>query len=391
MASFSNITPTEIRADCRYYTGYKPCHRHDGCPGCDRFEPRGTEILIIKLGAMGDVLRTKSLLTGLKRAHPASWITWLTHAGSEPLARDPNVNQVLPLTAEGLLALEGRRFDVLLCLDKDAAALALSRRVSARHRFGYAPTDHNTVTVWNEGAAYALQLGLSDDLKYRGNTLSHMEILYRMAELEYQGDEYGLLVTEAARESADRVLRRCGIAAGSPIVGINTGCGPVFETKGWTVDGFSGLIEGLAARTDASLLLLGGPREAALHAELMARSGRLAGSRLFDSGTGNSLEVFFALVERTDAVVTADTLALHAAIALRKHVVAFFGPTCEQEVDLFGRGEKIVTDFACSPCYLKRCDVRPSCMMAMTVETVEAAARRVLAASLAAREAKCRE
>ena len=61
---------------------------------------------------------------------------------------------------------------------------------------------------------------------------------------------------------------------------------------------------------------------------------------------------------------------MHIAIALKKHVVAFFGPTCEQEIDLYGRGEKIVTDYSCSPCYLKKCNIDPTCMEAMKSSTV---------------------
>lgn len=381
MTSFADIPIEAIRTDCRFYSGYKPCGKHDGCPGCPAFEARGTEILMIKIGAMGDVLRTKCLLGGLKRAHPRSWITWITAPGSEPIVRDPMVDEVLALDAGGLLALEGRRFDLLLSLDKEPAPLALSRRLDAGARYGFAPTPWNRATAWNPGAAYALRLGLSDDLKYRRNRLTHPEILYRLAELDYAGDEYGLVVDETGRAMARARLEELGWVGGRAVVGLNTGCGPVFETKAWTIDGFAGLARSLAS-SGIDVWLLGGTREGALHGQIMERVGSIAGpGRVIDTGNDNALGTFFALVERCDAVVSSDSLAMHVAIALKRPVVAFFGPTCEQEVDLFGRGEKIVTDYPCSPCYLKRCDVRPSCMQALTAETVEAAVRRVLAAA----------
>ncbi len=380
MTSFAHIALDQIKTDCRFYSGYKPCHKNDGCPECPHYDPRGAEILIIKLGAMGDALRSKCLLTGLKRTYPQSWITWLTASGSEPIVRDPLVNEVRAFTPAGLLALEGRRFDVLICLDKDAEALALSRKLSASRKLGYAPTDHNRVTVWNEGSMHALRLGLSDELKYHQNTLTHQQILYDMVELEYQNDEYNLTISNTARTSAEKRLAAIGIPRDKPIIGVNTGCGPVFATKAWTVEGFSALIESLGRRGDMRLLLLGGPREASLHAELMSRAGELADQTVFDSGTDNSLEVFFALVENTNVVLSSDSLAMHVGIALNKQVVAFFGPTCHQEVDLFGRGEKLITDYGCSPCYLKECDVRPSCMQALTAQSVEAAVLRSFAA-----------
>lgn len=382
MTSFADIRPDQIRTDCRFYSGYKPCGKHDGCPDCPEHQPRGAEILLIKLGAMGDVLRTKCLLPGLKRRHPQSWITWVTAPGSEALVRDPLVDEVRPFNESGLMALEGRQFDELLCLDKEAPALALSRRLPAARKYGYAPTEHNTATVWNEGAEYALRLGLSDELKFHRNTLTHQQILYQLAELEYAHDEYRLEVPGFAQEHADAILAAANIPAGRPLIGLNTGCGPAFETKQWDVGQMAELIERLAQSTDAAILLLGGQRERPIHEELLARASTAARARIVDTGNHNALEVFAGLVRRTAVVITADSLAMHVAIALQRHVVVFFGPTCEQEVDLYGRGERIVTDYACSPCYLKRCDVRPSCMQALTAPTVEAAVSRVLESAL---------
>ena len=41
-----------------------------------------------------------------------------------------------------------------------------------------------------------------------------------------------------------------------------------------------------------------------------------------------------------DVVVCSDTLGMHLAIALKKKIVVLFGPTCPQEIDLYGRGVK---------------------------------------------------
>ena len=106
--------------------------------------------------------------------------------------------------------------------------------------------------------------------------------------------------------------------------------------------------------------------------------GDAAGRFVFDGGNDNSLECFFGLVEKVAVLLSADSLAMHVAIALKRPVVAWFGPTCEQEIDLFGRGEKIVTDFACSPCYLKVCPKPVTCMEAMGSDVVWAATERVL-------------
>jgi heptosyltransferase-2 len=77
-------------------------------------------------------------------------------------------------------------------------------------------------------------------------------------------------------------------------------------------------------------------------------------------------------------VVTGDTTALHLAVGLRKKVVALFGPTCAQEIELYGRGEKIVSPLSCSPCYRRSCDRDPNCMKTVSAEEVLKATNRLL-------------
>ena len=42
-------------------------------------------ILIVKTGALGDVLRTTALLPGLLKRYPGARITWVVAAGAAPL------------------------------------------------------------------------------------------------------------------------------------------------------------------------------------------------------------------------------------------------------------------------------------------------------------------
>jgi heptosyltransferase-2 len=331
---------------------------------------------------MGDVLRTKAILPALKRAYPVSWVVWLTEPGSEPIVRDPLVDEIRTMTPAGLAALEGRQYELLICLDKDAQAVSISARLNAREKRGFAPTAYNSITVWNDAAMYALRLGLSDELKYRQNEKSMPAIVAEAAGLPYEGERYTLTVSnEGRREAAammDRLFAGNPITSATKIIGLNTGCGPVFATKGWSARRMSEFLRLIESRPEWRVVLLGGKREASLHRELMEASGPLAGRQVFDSGTDNSLEGLFGLIERMDAVLSADSLAMHVAVALSKPVVAWFGPTCHQEIDLFGRGEKIVTDFPCSPCYLKTCPKPVFCLDALDATQVLAATERVL-------------
>ena len=85
----------------------------------------------------------------------------------------------------------------------------------------------------------------------------------------------------------------------------------------------------------------------------------------------NSPLQFFALVSLSDVFLTADTLALHAATALKKKIVALFGPTSAAEIDDYdGRIIKIQSNLDCLVCYKTRCDYNPNCMNTISPERV---------------------
>ncbi len=384
MPSFRDIRAEEIRYDCRYYTGYKPCGRAETCVECAQFAPRGTRVLIIKLGAMGDVVRTACLLPALRDAFPVCHITWITAPESrEILECAPGIDRRLTLRLEDVLALELESFDLLMNFDKDAEALALAARVRAREKRGFAPhPEHGTLGVFNPASLYALRLGLSDELKFRLNQKTYPEIIFEMAELPYAGQPYRLEPLPAAREQARRRFAEWKRAAGdgpapARVIALNTGCGDRFPTKQWTAEGFAALARLLLRDESLACLLIGGPKERAFNEAIRQAA---PSPRLWDAGHANSLGDFLALLEACDCVVSADSLGMHFAIALARPVAALFGPTSATEVSVFGRGEKIVTDFPCAPCYRAQCPYSPSCMEALDATTVKAAVDRALAA-----------
>jgi ADP-heptose:LPS heptosyltransferase len=389
----------DIKFDCALYNGYKPCRYGNQCAGCTFYEPSvnasdcksgapacapeaiithadgdPARILIIKTGAMGDVLRTTTLLPVLKREYPLSHITWITDVSAMPLlSANRLINRLLPLNEESFAEVVAQTYDVLLNFEKEKAPLELAGKIRAAKRIGFAPTSRGTPTVFNEESRYGLLLGLSDELKFRGNQLSYPRIICDMSGYEYKRDPYILELTprsHARRAEIESLLPHPDRSR----VGLNTGCGAVFRTKQWTLEGWVGLVKYIQAHAPGTqVLLLGGKAETELNREILART-----DGVIDTGVDNPLEEFFGVVDTCDVVVSSDSLGMHIAIALKKYVVALIGSTSSVEIDLFDRGEKIVTTFACAPCYQKTCDLNPTCMQAMTPESVGEAVMRGL-------------
>jgi ADP-heptose:LPS heptosyltransferase len=326
--------------------------------------------LIIKLAAMGDVLRTTPLLRGLKKDDHAQGchITWLTEPNVVPILRGiSEIDRLLPYTPDTVLQMGIETFDELYCLDKEPRATALAMKVQAKRKigFGLGPTG-NTICL-NKDSEYTYELGINDLLKFRSNTKTYPELVFECAGLPYaEPQEYILPDLSSEINRAKEWLLNAGVRPGDLTIGLNTGAGDVFATKKWTEDGYIALADRLTRDLGAKVLLLGGPGEV----ERNARIAEAAKFPVINTGNNNPIREFAGVIANCNMMVTGDTLALHIAIGLKVPVLVMMGPTCHQEIELYGRGAKIISDFPCSPCYLSICPQTVSCMEAISVESV---------------------
>jgi len=349
-----------IRLDCRHFKGDKPCPLNSSCKSCSHYQTQGKKILIIKLSASGDVLRTTPILHGLKRKYPLSFITWLTKKESQDLLKtNPFIDRLLVYGLEAIERIKLERFDILIALDKEDEATALASLARAKRKIGFG-LDRKTGNLipLNKESRYAFELGLSDELKFRHNQKTYPEIIFEMAALEYQNDEYTLNISEVDKAYAKELLSEIEANDNGLIIGLNTGAGDRFAHKAWTEDGFVELIRLIRANTAAAVLLLGGPQEIQRNASIAKKVGNLA----FDTGCNHTLSQFSAIIDFCSLIVSSDTTALHIAIALKKKTVALFGSTCQQEIELYSRGQKLFSDIKCRPCYKKDCEKQINCM-----------------------------
>ena len=365
-----------VHYDCRFYLGYKPCIFGRECADCPHYAPFGTRILIIKLAAMGDVLRTTPLLRGLKRVHADCHITWLTEASVVPMLKGiPEIDRLLPYNLEAALQLATESFDLLYCFDKEPKATALAMNIRATRKAGFGMNEYGGVIPLNAESEYTFELGINDELKFRQNRKTYPELIFDCAGIPYrEPQEY--MITDLAEEIrwARDYLSGLGVRPEDLKVGLNTGAGDVFATKKWTEKGYTRLADLLEEQLRAKVLLLGG----ALERERNERIAAAASHSPCDTGCDHSIRRFSGIVGNCNLLVTGDTLAMHIAIALKVPVLAILGPTCHQEIELYGRGSMIVSDLDCSPCYLGTCTKRTTCMDAIPADLVFAEAARLI-------------
>jgi len=375
-----------VRTDCRFLRGDRPCepHKKEGvhCGQCAYYEPVRERVLIIKLDALGDVVRTTCILPALKKKRGRSQLTWITMPDAVPLLENnPFIDRVVAYGPDALGMLGVERFDLVLCLDAAPRSAALGSVARGRIKKGFGLDAHGRVFPFNLEAREWFLMGLFDDVKKR-NTRTYQQIVMEICGLKGLDQEIVLRLTDEERAFARRFAERAGLPAsgvksgkGLKVVGVNTGSGSRWPMKQWPIPQCVDFIGGLLAEKRFNVLLFGGEEECARNRQIR----EAAGEGLIDTGCRNSLREFISLVDLCDVLVTSDTLGLHVAIGLGKKVVGLFGPTSAAEIDMYGRGVKIVPDADCSCCYRRTCSRTPSCMDMISADAVRGAVEKVLA------------
>jgi ADP-heptose:LPS heptosyltransferase len=366
-----------ISADCRFFLGDRPCtwHKREGALcACSHYEPVSQRVLIVKLDAMGDVLRTTALLPPLATVHPAAAITWITKPESVPLlGRNPYITEVLVLGADAIAQLAVRTFDRVINLDAGKTSAALATLAKSPRKDGFVLDERGIVQATNPAAQSWMEAGLFDDIKRQGSR-TYQDRMADILGLAGEPHAYVFELADDERLHARAHLVSLGVDLERPIIGLNTGAGGRWPLKQWREEGYVELVTRLAAQTDAQFVLLGGPGEVERNERLKAATP----VKMFDPGCDNPIRHFAGLLGFSDVVVTGDTLAMHLALALKRRAVVLFGPTSAPEIELYGFGEKVVPDMGCLSCYKNSCDFVPNCMDLISTDMVEAAVLRQL-------------
>jgi len=330
-------------------------------------------IALIKLGALGDVVRTTSLVPGLKRLEPEVELTWITDPAAVPLVGyHPDIAFVRTPDEPG--AWRDVAYDWVISLDDGRVACHLASQLrstqlsgayrGADGRLRYTPDleewfGMGLLRPEDEGG-----LAAANALKQR-NTRTFGQILFEGLGLPGPVERPAVQVPASARqEAAQLVLDLAGTEHG-PVVALNTGAGTRWKYKSWGEEQTTALAQRLHDELNATVLVTGGAEEVERNARIADAARR---PLVLDAPAVPDLLVFAALLGECNLVVTSDSLAMHLALSQAVRTVVFFGPTSDAEIDLFGLGEKVVTPLECRRCYLPDCDVRPHCMQSIGVE-----------------------
>lgn len=315
-------------------------------------------ILIIKLGAIGDVIRATAILPGLREKYKNCRIDWVVKKMSfDVLKNNRLIDNVYMIEDYKPI----KSYDLVISLDDEDEACELASKLKSKKIVGAYLKDGKK--NYTKDSSLWFDMGLisrfgkkkADELKAL-NRKTHPGIMYKILDLKYKKQEPLLSLSRKELDFGRKFAERHGIKKTDALIGINTGAGGRWEDKKLSVEETAELIDKLNIDIkDSKIILFGGPEETERNKKII----KTAKTKIIDAGCNNYLMEFASLVNLCDVLVASDSLALHIGIALKKKIVCFFAPTSPTEIELYSRGIKILPKKGCICCYKPKCDMPP--------------------------------
>jgi ADP-heptose:LPS heptosyltransferase len=331
----------KIKTDCRFYKGDIPCkpHKEFGvyCKDCSYFQKISHNILIIKLGAIGDVIRTTPLLRKIKSVYPDAFIYWLTY--SPEILSNEWVDDIVKVIPENLEILKAINFDWLINLDKDKIAIALTKTINADKKSGFTMDKWgNASPISNKAEEHKWLTGIFNDIS-KQNTKHYVQEIFEICGFDFDDEEYILEI--------DNQKPEWDIDKSKKVIGLNTGCGGRWISRLWPDEYWITLAKDLI-KNGYEVILLGGEQEHKKNLMLSEKSsGKYFGYY--------PLKTFISLINECDTIVTSVTMAMHLAIGLKKNLVLFNNIFNKNEFYLYNRGIILEPEVKCDCYYTPEC------------------------------------
>jgi lipopolysaccharide heptosyltransferase II len=317
-------------------------------------------ILVIKPGAIGDLLQITPTIRELKRQLPEARITVMVGIeGTIPLfVHNPHVSEVLVYDRKGLhksipafLRLLWRvvttRYDMVINFQRSSIGTWLITLAAMPRK----------VLVYHKTRTRRVHA-----------VLNHLETIRPLGiDPEHVNLDLELHIPVEDEQLAENKLREGGLTD-RPLVAVNPGASSLI--KCWPTYKFSRLIERLQRELQVGVVVVGGPEERYLYdaiAEGMEQPP-------LDLVGKTSLLTLGAILKRCVTLVSGDTGPLHLATAVGARVVALFGAIDPDRTGPMGIGHVVVrhTEVPCVPCMAKECmnPVYLECMEKIEVDEV---------------------
>jgi lipopolysaccharide heptosyltransferase I len=346
------------------------------------------KILILRLSAVGDVLRTLPAVVALKEYFPSSHIAWVVEEPSKTLLESqPQIDQVILLPRKrwikgmksigkvwktfkemGQFVLELRRqkFDFVLDFHGIIKSGMISFLSGSPKRIGY---DRKSSREGNFlFSNIKVKLPKEKISRYQRN----FALLKGMG-LEVKDFNARLHIPQGDKDYIESFFIRIQPPPRRPSIAIHAGTNPKALFKRWMPGHYAQLADQLIRELDATVIFTWGPGELesveAIRKEMREQS--VLGPET------KTLTQLGELFRHCDLYVGGDTGPMHIASLMGTPVLVIYGPTDPVFHEPLGRHKKVIKNVGCNPCRNRSCkDLK--CLKIITVDDVLKATKEIL-------------
>ena len=331
-------------------------------------------VLIVRLGALGDIIHAIPAAAALRAADPSGRVDWLVDAKHRGIVELVTVvDRIIPLERRSLggwLAAASvarqRKYDAAIDLQGLMKSAVLARMSGATRVLGF--------SIWHlrEKSArpfYSETDGAADPGEAAGHVIhKNLRLLRRLGIAD---ETVRFPLADVASNALDAVHAALGRAR--PFALINPGA--AWPNKRWPAAKFGEVASFLRDVRGLPAFVLWGPGE-----EPLARAVVDASAGAARMAPPTELADLLALARAASLMVSGDTGPLHIATAAGTPTVGIFGPTDPGRNGPWAPGDVAVSRFAACGChYDRRCHQSRWCLDGITVAEVTAAIQQRLA------------
>lgn len=343
------------------------------------------KILVIKLGAVGDLVIASPFFDQLGKRFPNSEIVLLTGKSCYPsIANNPNIDRFLisddsAIFTGSLLTRLKEALRLIYLLRKEGFDLAFIMHRSWQFNFLAFLTGIRLRVGFSNGKSQAFLTHKAKPAPLRNEREVYLDLLRELGiAAVYEKTFYYL--SPAEKDFGDLFWEKHRITKDDLVIAIAPGGGDnvksTMPTKRWPTQNFSRLVQKTIQETGCRIILVGGPDDREVVSKI-----REAIPECVDA-TDLSFGEMASLFPQCQLFIGNDSGPLHIASAMGTATISLHGPTSPQQwASPDPQNTVLYKNIECSPCYqnghFPDCD-HLSCLTSIEVEEVWDATRRKL-------------
>lgn len=346
------------------------------------------KILILRLSAVGDVIRTLPAVKALKEFYPSCHITWVVEEPSRALLEtQPEIDEVVLFPrrrwTDGvrsakriwktrgevwrfILDLRRQRFDVVIDFHGILKSGLISILSGSPKRIGF---DRRSSKEGNFLFSN-IKVKLPEE---RMSRFKRNFALLKGFGLEVNSFKQSLYIPQEDWEYVESFFNKLSDSLTRPLIAMHPGTSPKTSYKRWMPDQYSQLADQLIREFRATVIFTWGPEELKWVEEIQKdmKEPSILAPRT------ESLTQLGEVYRRCDLYVGGDTGPMHVASMMGIPVVGIYGPTDPVVNEPIGPFKRVRKEVGCNPCRKRSCK-EVTCLRAIRVDDVFKAIEEIL-------------